>query len=65
MSANNGEDVLSLILKETFDVILLDLIMPKFGGMDVIQSLKDSGDLEKNKVILFTALSVFDQDIQK
>ena len=62
-SANNGMDALGLILKETFDVIILDLTMPEFNGLDVIQSLKDSGDLEKNKVILLAAASVFAQEI--
>ena len=62
-SANNGVDALGLILKEMFDVILLDLTMPEFNGLDVIQSLKDSADLEKNKVILLAAASVFAQEI--
>ena len=61
---NNGKDALDLILKETFDVILLDVTMPEFSGLDVIKSLKNSGDLEKNKVILFTAASIADQEIQ-
>ena len=56
-------DALGLILKEMFDVILLDLTMPEFHGLDVIQSLKDSADLEKNKVILLAAASVFAQEI--
>ena len=63
MSANNGMDALCLILKETFDVILLDLIMPEFNGLDVIQSLNDSGDLEQNKVILLAAASVSAREI--
>ena len=62
-SANNGMDALGLILKETFDVIILDLTMSEFNGLDVIQRLKDSGDLEKNKVILLAAVSVFVQKI--
>ena len=63
-TVNNGKDALNLILKENFDVILLDVTMPEFSGLDVIQSMKNSGDLEKNKVILFTAASIADQEIQ-
>ena len=63
-SINNGKDALNLILKNSYDVILLDVTMPEFSGLDVIQSLKNSGDLEKNKVILFTAASISDQEIQ-
>jgi DNA-binding response OmpR family regulator len=58
-------EALGLILKETFDAVLLDLTMPEFSGLDVIQNLKDSGDLEKNKIILLTAVSVSAQEIQK
>ena len=62
---NNGKDALNLILKETFDVILLDVTMPEFSGLDVIKSMKNSGDLEKNKVILFTAADISDKDIRE
>ena len=62
-SANNSMDALGLILKEMFDIILLDLTMTEFNGLDVIQSLKDSGDLEKNKVFLLAAASVSAQEI--
>jgi YesN/AraC family two-component response regulator len=55
---------LNFILKETFDVILFDVTMPEFSGLDVIQNMKNSGDLEKNKVILFAVISISDQEIQ-
>ncbi len=35
----NGEDGLALIAKEAFDLILLDLIMPKMDGFAVLQRL--------------------------
>jgi CheY-like chemotaxis protein len=46
-----------------FDVVLLDLTMSEFSGLDAIQSLKDSGYLETNKIILLTVAST--QEIQK
>ena len=51
----SGKEGLNLILKEKFDIVLLDITMPTFSGFDIVQSLKDSGDLEKNIIILFTA----------
>jgi DNA-binding response OmpR family regulator len=35
----NGEDGLALLEKETFDLILLDLIMPKMDGFGVLRRL--------------------------
>lgn len=35
----NGEDGLNLLEKETFDLILLDLIMPKMDGFGVLRRL--------------------------
>ena len=37
----NGEDGLTLIQKELFDLILLDLIMPKMDGFSVLEFLKE------------------------
>ena len=48
----SGKEGLDLILKEKFDIILLDITIPDFSGFDIVQSLKDSGDLEKNSVIV-------------
>jgi CheY-like chemotaxis protein len=64
-SAQNGKECLNLISKETFDIILLDITMPEVSGLDVVQNLHDSGNLEKNKVILFTAASISDTEIEK
>ncbi len=36
----NGEDGVSLLEKESFSLILLDLIMPKMDGFTVLENLK-------------------------
>lgn len=54
-SASNGEDALLLIVKDKFDVILLDWKMPKLNGIDFLKYLRDSGN--DTPVILLTALS--------
>ncbi len=39
--AANGEDVLKLMSKIEYDVLLLDLSMPGRSGLDVIQTIRD------------------------
>jgi len=38
--ANNGEEALALATKEKPDLILLDVFMPKIGGMEVLKKLE-------------------------
>ena len=39
----NGYDVLKIVKKTNFDIILLDLAMPGVDGMDVLIKLKSEG----------------------
>lgn len=41
-TAFNGEDGVALLLKESFSLILLDLIMPKMDGFEVLAILKEN-----------------------
>jgi DNA-binding response OmpR family regulator len=43
--AANGEEVLKALETATFDLILLDLIMPKFDGFAVLAELKKRGNI--------------------
>jgi|SRR5579864_278137 len=61
--ANDGRTGLVLITEKKFDVVLLDLAMPDFTGVDVIDSLYKSGKIKENKIILFTASSITDGEI--
>jgi len=61
----NGKEGIKLIEEQNFDAILLDLAMPKFSGLDVVESLKKSNKLKDQKIILFTASSATDKDINK
>lgn len=61
--ANDGRTGLTLLNENKFDVTLLDLAMPDFTGVDVIDNLHQSGKIKDNKVILFTASSITDREI--
>ncbi|MDE1770902.1 MAG: response regulator [Thaumarchaeota archaeon] len=63
ISTNDGRIGLKLISEKKFDVVLLDLVMPDFSGVDIIDHLHKSGEISKHKIILFTASSVTDSEI--
>jgi len=66
---NNGKDGLEAIKNEKFDLLLLDLSMPDFSGEDVMNALVKDGLMNKQKVVIFTAMSpekdVIDQFLEK
>lgn len=62
-SVTDGREGIKLIKQKPYDVVLLDLAMPEFSGFDVLSSLKSDGTIEKQKIILLTASSITDQEI--
>lgn len=52
---NNGQNGLSLIESNHFDAILLDISMPEYSGLDVIDALYKSGKIKENKIIVMSA----------
>lgn len=57
ITTNNGKEGLRTVKEQKFDLILLDLAMPEFSGVDVVNSLKKEGILSTNNVVIFTASS--------
>lgn len=55
--ANNGEDALPLAVSEHPDLILLDVMMPKISGFDVLDILRNTPETTNIRVIMLTALS--------
>lgn len=53
----SGEEVLVLAKKNPVDIILLDLLMPKMDGFEVIRNLRGGGYDENIKIIVFSNLS--------
>ncbi|MFZ1076524.1 MAG: response regulator [Nitrosotalea sp.] len=62
--SNDGRNGLTIIEGQEFDVILLDLAMPEFTGIDIVNDLYNSGKIKEKKIILFTASSVKDDEIR-
>ncbi len=53
----NGEEALSTTLNEKPDLILLDAMMPKISGFDVLDILRNTPETANVRVIMLTALS--------
>ncbi len=63
--SNDGKNGLNLIKNASFDKVLLDLAMPEFSGVDVLEELQKSNYMNKQKVFLFTASSISEEEIKK
>jgi len=53
----NGEDALAAALSYHPDLVLLDVMMPKVSGFDVLDILRNTPETANLKVIMLTALS--------
>ena len=54
---NNGEEALSSAIDFKPDLILLDAMLPKVSGFDVLDILRNTPDTTNIRVIMLTALS--------
>jgi len=61
--ANDGRNGLTLIENDNFGAIILDLSMPEFSGLDVIDSLEKSGKINQVKIIVMTASIISDDEL--
>ena len=52
LEANNGADALKIVLSQKVDLVISDLVMPKMGGLELLETLRDK-DIEI-PVILMT-----------
>ena len=57
LEVNNGEDALSAAVEYKPDLVLLDAMMPKISGFDVLDILRNTPSTTNIRVIMLTALS--------
>jgi len=56
ISADNGEDGLTVAEKEFPDLILLDVMMPKVDGFTVLQKLRENPKFKSTPIIVYSNL---------
>jgi len=62
-TAGNGEEGLNVYRKEHPQIVILDLRMPKMGGIEFLEQLNQTADLSAS-VIVLTGYDT-DEDIQR
>lgn len=61
VSAGNGETGLNLASSETFDLVLLDVMMPRLDGFSVCRTLRDLG--KQMPILMLTAKGLVDDRV--
>lgn len=61
-SCYDGEDALHFLKMGEFDAAILDIMMPKISGLEVLKSMRSSGD--KTPVLLLTAKDSIEDRVQ-
>ena len=57
IAAKDGEEALALAVKEKPELVLLDVMMPKVSGFELLDILRGTESIRNTKVIMMTALS--------
>ena len=63
--ANGGRAGLALLDNDIFDATILDISMPEFSGLDVVDALQKSGRIKEQKIVILTASSSPNEDLEK
>jgi CheY-like chemotaxis protein len=56
--AYNGVDALKMLNKESFDLVLLDIMMPQMSGREVLEKIRANSKLKNQKVAFMTAVQL-------
>ncbi len=57
ITVETGEEALELLEREKLDAVLLDLMLPKIDGLEVLRRIRNTKKIKKIPVILLTAKS--------
>jgi CheY-like chemotaxis protein len=56
ITAGDGEEALTIAVKEKPDLIIADVMMPRLSGFEMLETLRSAPDMASTKVIMMTAL---------
>lgn len=62
--AEDGDKALQLLQSQRFDLVLLDVMMPRVGGIQVLERLKAEGRLGDPPIIMVSALEELESTVR-
>jgi CheY-like chemotaxis protein len=62
--ADNGQRALELLQEQAFDLVLLDIMMPKMNGYEVLETIKRDPKLRHLPVIMISAVDDLDSVVK-
>jgi signal transduction histidine kinase len=63
-AAENGSRALQMLAEQSFDVVLLDIVMPEMDGYTVLASMKANPELHNIPVIVISAVDELDSAVR-
>ncbi len=57
ITASSGEEALKKINEPDINIVLLDLLLPNFDGLEILKKIRDTEPLKNIPVIVFSNLS--------
>jgi len=64
VEAECGEDGLALLKEGTFDLVILDVLMPGLGGIETLEKIRESHTADELPVIMATAQDQLDTMVE-
>ncbi len=61
---NEPKEGLKLIKEQSQDVVFLDLSMPEFSGIDIIENLAKDGTIKEKKIVIMTASAANEDELK-
>ena len=65
ITEKSGKKGLEILLKNDFDLVLLDLAIPDMSGIQIFDALNQQGLVSQKNIMIFTASLVDQKEIQR
>lgn len=65
VSESSGKKGLEILRNEIFDLVLLDLAIPDFSGIQIFDTLKAEGKVSEKNIVIFTASLINHKEIER
>jgi len=56
LDAEDGEKGFQMVLKHRPSIVLLDLLLPKLNGLEVLKKIRATDEIKKTPVIIFSVM---------